>query len=134
MWLTASSEWGQVFVMFDVGPHKHQVSVHEVFLTINEVAKSVFRKIFQYSELLTISPDEHRKAYRIPESLDTFKLFLVFLARDTAQRPGLPPLWVLDEKRAEDLLDFARKWDMDDLQEELREFIKPFYERRYGFG
>jgi hypothetical protein len=90
--------------------------------------------MIKYCELVEIPPDSYKepiykfkRAYRIGESLDTFKLFLEYLARDTPQPPGLPPLWNLDQKKAEDLLDFAKKWDMDELKGELWEFLKPYY-------
>jgi hypothetical protein len=111
--------------MFDVGPKKHQVSVHEDFLDINAVDKEVFKKTFKYMELVQIPGCSHLKAYRIPGSLDTFKLFLEYLVGDIPQSPESSPLWNLDQKKAEDLLEFARKWDMDELQDELREFLRP---------
>jgi hypothetical protein len=83
--------------------------------------------MIRYCELVEILPDsykepiyKYKRAYRIRKSLNTFKLFLEYLARDTPQPPRpRPPAFNLDQKETEGMLDFAKKWDMDNLKGEL---------------
>jgi hypothetical protein len=120
---TPLSDWNQTFINFDVGPQHAQVRVHDDFLDINDLASEVFKKIFKYAELVPIPSDSDRRAYRIPESVDMFRSWLEFLARGTPQPDGGPELCVLDQEKAGELERFARKWDMEGLQTELRGFL-----------
>jgi hypothetical protein len=131
--MTHCSNWNQTFINFDVGPDHRQVRVHDDFLEITDAATEVFKKIFRYAELvpIPIGSDERsyrtpRRAYRIPESTETFKLFLEHLARDLPQPYALLGLWNADIGRKGELLKFAKKWDLEEFQEELRALREKF--------
>jgi hypothetical protein len=131
--MSPRSNWNQTFINFDVGPDHRQVRVHADFLEITDAATEVFKKIFRYAELvpIPIGSDERsyrtpRRAYRIPESIETFKLFLEHLARDLPQPHAPLGLWNADIGRKGELLAFAKKWDLEEFQEELRALREKF--------
>jgi hypothetical protein len=132
--MSPHSNWNQTFINFDVGPDHGQVRVHADFLEITYAATEVFKKMFRYAELVPIpigsdgqSYRTPRRAYRIPESIETFKRFLEHLARDIPQAHALLGLWSADIGRKGELLAFVKKWDLEEFEDELlalREMFK----------